>query len=112
MSLQVREQQIIEKVAARRLNEKPQFLTDAELKKLKAELKKCTSFVNKLRAFQDTHTDSVIKDVKTLRLTKYITEAIPALAVPVLKVRERTTFHPARVYPSAAPPLFHPTCPL
>jgi hypothetical protein len=48
----------------------PKFLTDAELKKVKADMKKCTSFVKKLRSFQESHTDSAVKDVRTLRLTK------------------------------------------
>ena len=65
-----------------------QRLTESELKKLKAEMKKCTSFVKKLRIFTDTSTDSLVKDVRTLRLTKYISEAVPAICEPVLKVAD------------------------
>ena len=41
----------------RRLNFEPKRLTEAELKKLKAEMKKCTSFVKKMRIFTDTSSE-------------------------------------------------------
>ena len=51
-------------------------------------MKKCTSFVKKLRSFSDAHADSLIKDIRTLRLTKYISEAVPAICEVTLKVAE------------------------
>lgn len=83
-----RETAIGEKMEMRRLNFEPKRLTEADLKKFKAEMKKCTSFVKKLRVFSDSQTDSIIKDVRTLRLTKYISEAVPAICEPVLKVAD------------------------
>ena len=74
-------------------------MTDAELKKVKADMKKCTSFVKKLRSFQEAHTDSAVKDVRTLRLTKYISEAVPALCEPLLKPSDLVSVQP--VLPSA-----------
>ena len=51
-------------------------------------MKKCTSFVKKLRSFSDAHADSLIKDIRTLRLTKYISEAVPAICEVTLKVAD------------------------
>nr|CAD7440943.1 unnamed protein product [Timema bartmani] len=56
--------------------------------KLDSSLKKNTAFVRKLKMFTASQLDSLLKDMSTLNLTKYISEAAAALVEAKLKMND------------------------
>lgn len=56
--------------------------------KLDSSLKKNTAFVKKLKQFTVTQLDSLLKDIRELNLTKYISEACSALIETKLKMTD------------------------
>ncbi|ELU05692.1 hypothetical protein CAPTEDRAFT_168822 [Capitella teleta] len=59
--------------------------------KLDSSLKKNTSFVKKLRNLTDSQSEALLKDLKTLNLSKYIGEAASALTDAKLKMSDINT---------------------
>lgn len=58
--------------------------------KLDSSLKRNTAFVKKLKQFTSAQLDSLLKDMSTLNLTKYISEVSSALSEAKLKLTEVT----------------------
>lgn len=56
--------------------------------KLDSSLKRNTAFVKKLKQFTSAQLDSLLKDMSTLNLTKYISEVSSALSEAKLKLTE------------------------
>lgn len=56
--------------------------------KLDSSLKKNTAFVKKLKQFTAAQTDSLLKDIRELNLTKYISEVCAALIEAKLKMTD------------------------
>ena len=54
----------------------------------KADIKKCPAFVKKLSAVSEDKKSMLMRDFKGLNLTKYIAEAIQAVADASLKTKE------------------------
>ena len=67
------------------LNPEEFRLSDAELKKLDSSLKKNSAFIKKLKAFCDSNVESILKEVKTLNLSKYVSEAVQAVVHAVVE---------------------------
>lgn len=61
---------------------------DSFFSKLDSSLKKNTAFVKKLKQFTAAQLDSLLKDMATLNLTKYITEVSQALVEAKLKMSD------------------------
>ena len=56
--------------------------------KLDSNLKKCTAFVKKLRTMTESQEDSLVKDIKTLNLSKYTGEMATAFTEAKLKMSD------------------------
>lgn len=57
-------------------------------KSLKTDLKKCTGFVNKVRLLTETNKPSLCKDIKSLKLRRYVEEIAPAMVDAKMKSSE------------------------
>lgn len=62
--------------------------SDDYFSKLDSNLKKNTAFVKKLKQFTASQLDSLVKDMSTLNLTKYISEISSALSEAKLKLTD------------------------
>lgn len=72
---------------SRQLNTAPKFLSEGELSRLEASVKKNTTLNKKLRALNDPHmTDAVIKDITSTNQSRFLPEAAIALVQGTLKV--------------------------
>ena len=81
-----------DKVEMRRKNcfgtkAKPERLTDAQLKKLKAEITGCAKFVKKLRDFKEAHKSGIMSDLNKLKLTKYVSECVQGFVEGVSTIK-------------------------
>lgn len=79
--------------------------------KLDSSLKKNTAFVKKLKQFTATQLDSLLKDMATLNLTKYISEVSSALSEAKLKLTDVSAAivlcnHLHRIYADFAPAFY------
>jgi regulator of nonsense transcripts 2 len=81
------EKKLQEKKALRAANLKnpAKQLSDAQFRSLDSSIKKNTSFIKKLSKLSEDTKDSLLKEVKTLNLTKYISEVVHAIAQTTLK---------------------------
>lgn len=61
---------------------------DEYFSKLDSSLKKNTAFVKKLRQFTSSQLDSLLKDMASLNLTKYISEVCAAIVEAKLKMTD------------------------
>eukprot|EP00667_Euglena_gracilis_P023325 EG_transcript_26322 len=69
----------------RNVHPEPFRLSEAELRKLDSSLKKNSTFIKRLRAFSDNNADALVKELRTLNLTKYVSEAVQAVVQAVLE---------------------------
>jgi regulator of nonsense transcripts 2 len=60
-------------------------LGDAQFKTLDSSIKKNTSFIKKLAKLSEDTKENLLKEVKTLNLSKYISEVVHAIAQTTLK---------------------------
>lgn len=63
-------------------------LEESELRKLDSSLKKNTAFVRKIRNFNESTKKSLMDEMQTLNLTKYLTEITTAIVEVKLKVTD------------------------
>jgi regulator of nonsense transcripts 2 len=60
-------------------------LGDAQFKTMDSSIKKNTSFIKKLAKLSEDTKENLLKEVKTLNLSKYISEVVHAIAQTTLK---------------------------
>ncbi|XP_054280661.1 regulator of nonsense transcripts 2-like isoform X1 [Macrosteles quadrilineatus] len=82
------EQRAQAKLQLREKNQAPSRPEEAALAKLDSSLKKNTAFIRKLRNFTAPQLASLIKDMSTLNLSKYISEVASALVEAKLKLND------------------------
>jgi regulator of nonsense transcripts 2 len=61
---------------------------ESDLHKLDSSLKKNTAFVRKVKNFSEAQKDSILKEMTTLNLTKYIGEVAAAIVEAKLKMND------------------------
>lgn len=76
------------KLELREKNIKRQLPQDDHFVKLDSSLKKNTAFVKKLKQFTAAQLDSLLKDMSTLNLTKYISEVAQSLTEAKIKMTD------------------------
>lgn len=84
------EERIREKMELRAKNLSRQLPDDTFFFKLDSSLKKNTTFVKKLKQFTTAQLDTLIKDMSTLNLSKYISEVSQALVEAKIKMTDVT----------------------
>lgn len=63
-----------------------------DLSRLDSSIKKNSAFVKKLKNLTDSSKDSILKDISTLNLSKYLTEVVAALVDLKIKTSEISTY--------------------
>lgn len=81
-------EKIKQKLEMREKNMNRQLPPDEYFVRLDSSLKKNTAFVKKLKQFTTTQLDSLLKDMQSLNLTKYISEVSQALVEAKLKMTD------------------------
>lgn len=76
------------KLELREKNLNRQLPSESYFTKLDSSLKKNTAFVKKLKQFTAAQLESLLKDMSTLNLTKYISEVAQALVESKLKMTD------------------------
>lgn len=61
---------------------------ESHFSKLDSSIKKNTAFVRKLKNFTEAQKESILKDINTLNLTKYISEVANAIVEAKLKMTD------------------------
>lgn len=79
---------IAQKTSLRKKNQASTPPTDDYFTRLDSSLKKNTAFVKKLKQFTASQLDSLLKDMASLNLTKYVSEVSSALSEAKLKLTD------------------------
>lgn len=82
------EERLASKLAARTANDKQTFMSTDELHGLDCNVKKNCAFVKKLRNMTESQRDSLIKDMSSLNLSKYISEVATSVVEAKLKMSD------------------------
>ena len=61
---------------------------EIDLRKLDSSVKKNTAFVRKIKTYTESQKSSILKDLESLNLTKYISEVASAITEAKIKMSE------------------------